>query len=500
MSSLWLDSISDFNFCSLKEDLTADVCIIGGGITGISTAYYLTKAGLKVCVLEKDKLFHHATGNTTAKITAQHGLFYDYLINTFSRDLAKGYLDANLEAISNIKNIIDTEKIDCDFEFCDNYVFTDLEEEVLKIKHEVLAVNSLGFDAKLVDTISLPVKCLSAISFPNQAQFNPLKYGKGLVHCVQKNHGLVYENSKVYDVKKDGDCYQIYTKDNVVSSKYVVFACHYPIINAPGFYFLKMYQEASYLIAIETCSSFDGMYINTKAPIMSFRTALTNDKKRVVLIGGSTHKVGTKEDVSSCYTALEDLAKSVFPDAKVLYRFQTQDCISLDKLPYIGEFSSLWKNSFVATGFKKWGMTTSNVAATIISNSILGKETVYQDVFSSTRFHPIKNGTEFVNMLKQTTSSLVVDKFNVPKDSLNSIAKNSAKIIELDKTKIGIYRDENDKFYALKPICSHLGCELSWNDLEKTWDCPCHGSRFRFDGTSLYSPSVQNLKLLDLDL
>lgn len=500
MSSLWLDSVPDFNFAPLEKDIEVDVCVIGGGITGISTAYELSKAGLKVCILERDHLCHHATGNTTAKITAQHGLFYDYLINTFSHDLAKGYLDANLEAISNIKNIIDTEKIDCDFEVCDNYVFTDLEEEVLKIKHEVLAVNSLGFDANLVDTIPLPVKCLSAIQFPNQAQFNPLKYVMGLVGCIKKNHGLIYENSKVYDVKKEGDSYHIYTKNNVVSSKYVVFACHYPIINAPGFYFLKMYQEASYLIAVETASSFDGMYINTKAPIMSFRTALTNDKKRVVLIGGSNHKVGTQEDISSCYTVLEDLAKNVFPDAKVLNRWQTQDCISLDKLPYIGEFSSLWKNSFVATGFKKWGMTTSNVAAMIISNFILGKENPYQDVFSSTRFHPLKNGTEFVNMLKQATSSLVMDKFNVPQDTLDSITKNSAKIVEINKTKIGIYKDKDGKFYAIKPVCSHLGCELSWNDLEKTWDCPCHGSRFRFDGKSLYSPSVDDLKLLDLDL
>jgi len=499
MSSLWLNSVKDFNFNALDKDLNVDVCIIGAGITGISTAYMLTNAGLNVCILERNKICHQTTGNTTAKITAQHGLFYDYLINTFSFDLAKGYLNANLEAISNIKNIIDSEQIDCDFEFCDNYVFTDLEEEVIKIKHEVLAVNSLGFDAELVDKIDIPVKCLSAIKFSNQAQFNPLKYISGLVNSIISSGTQIFENSKVYDVKKDGDLYKTYTKNNVVSSKYVVFACHYPIVNAPGFYFLKMYQEASYLIAVETSATFNGMYINTKSPIMSFRTALDNDK-RVVLIGGSNHKVGTDEDISHCYSVLEDLAKSIFPDSKVLYLWKTQDCISLDKLPYIGEFSSLWKNAFVATGFKKWGMTTSHVAANIISDAILGKENKYADVFLSTRFNPIKNGTEFVNMLKQTTSSLIIDKFKVSKDDLESIDKNSAKIIDINTTKLGIYRDENDKFYAIKPVCSHLGCELSWNDLEKTWDCPCHGSRFSFDGKSIYSPSVDDLELIDLDL
>jgi len=239
MSSLWLNSVKDFNFNSLEKDLEVDVCIIGAGITGIATAYMLKKAGLNVCILERDKLCHQTTGNTTAKITAQHGLFYDYLINTFSSDLAKGYLNANLDAISNIKNIIDSENIDCDFEFCDNYVFTDLEEEIHKIKHEVSAVNSLGFNAELVDNIDIPVKCLSAIKFPNQAQFNPLKYVSGLVNYITSSGGQIFENSKVYDVKKDGDSFKTYTKNNIVSSKYVVFACHYPIVNAPRILFFE---------------------------------------------------------------------------------------------------------------------------------------------------------------------------------------------------------------------------------------------------------------------
>lgn len=395
-------------------------------------------------------------GNTTAKITSQHGLFYDYLINTFSFDFAKGYLDANEEAISNIKSIIDSEHINCDFEVQDNYVFTNLEGEVIKIKKEVTAVNSLGFNAEFVDSVSIPVPAIAGICFPNQAQFNPLKYVYGLCKCITNNNGLIFENSKVYDIEKDTDSYITYTKSNKVTSKYVVLASHYPIINVPGFYFLKMYQEASYIIGIETKSPlFDGMYINTKSPISSFRTAIYNDKK-IVLIGGSEHKVGTPDDLSNCYTNLENFAKSIYPDAKVLFRWETQDCISLDKIPYIGEFSSMMPNMYVATGFKKWGMTTSNVASNIICDKILGKKNKYEDIFLSTRFKPIKNGTEFTNMLKQVSTSLVLDKFKIPDETLNDIKKDEGKIIEIDNVKIGVYRDTEGKFFALRPICTHL--------------------------------------------
>lgn len=438
-------------------------------------------------------------GNTTAKITSQHGLFYDYLINTFSFDFAKGYLEANQKSITNIKSIIDDENIDCDFEFQDNYVFTNLEEEVPKIQKEVLAVNSLGLDAEFVEKIAPPIKILAGIKFPNQAQFNPLKYVYGLCKSIINNNGEIYEDSKVYDVKKDDNGYVTYTKENCVKSKYVVLASHYPIINVPGFYFLKMYQEASYLIGVETNSPlFDGMYINTKSPITSLRTALYNGK-RILLVGGSEHKVGADIDLSNCYTNLENTAKSLYADSKVLFKWQTEDCISLDKIPYIGEFSNIMPGMYVATGFKKWGMTTSNVAGTIITDKILGRKNHYEDIFLSTRFKPIKNGTEFVDMLKQVSTSLVLDKFKIPNETLKNIGRDEGKIVEENGVKLGIYRDDAGKFYAVRPICSHLGCELSWNNLEKTWDCPCHGSRFSYKGKSLYDPSIKDLELIDLE-
>lgn len=213
--------------------------LLEDGICGLSTAYYLTKNGYDVCILEKNKVASHTTGNTTAKITSQHGLFYNYLINTFSKDFAKNYLDANEQAIKNINQIIDTEHIDCDFEWQDSYVYTDMNDEVQKIKDEVTSVNSIGFPAEFVEDISLPFKTLSGIKFPKQAQFHPLKYCKGLCDCIIKNGGNIYENTKVFDVNKKDGFYEVQTDTHTVHAKYVVLACHYPIINAPRFLFFK---------------------------------------------------------------------------------------------------------------------------------------------------------------------------------------------------------------------------------------------------------------------
>ena len=270
MKSYWIESVKSERkqFPSLEEDTKVDVCIIGGGLTGLTTAYYLSKTNLKVALIEKDRLCEHTSGNTTAKITSQHGLFYDYLIQSEGEEKARQYLQANEQAIQNIEKIVKEENIDCDFQRQDNYVYTLKQKELLNIKKEVEAVNSLGFPAKFVSNVDLPFRTLGAISFPNQAQFNPCKYANGLVRAIRKQDKVfIFEKTKVTDVKNSKeDKYTVITENgkNIVA-KYVVIASHYPIINIPGYYFLKMYQEMSYLIAIETKMPLPkGMYINSE--------------------------------------------------------------------------------------------------------------------------------------------------------------------------------------------------------------------------------------------
>ena len=494
MGSLWIETTKNkSNFKTLNGNEETEICVIGGGLFGLSTAYYLTKCGKKVIVLEKGEIGSKVSGNTTGKITSQHDLFYAHLIDDYGEDYAKKYLEANEKAIENIKQIIKEEQIDCDFSMQKSYVYTTKEDEVLEIQKEVAVVNKLGKNAKFVNKIDLPIKIKGAIEFEGQAQFHPRKYMLGLANSIEKQN-KIYQYTTVTDVEKNGEKYKVYTDKGSVEAKYIVMASHFPIINMPGFYFVKMYQSTSYLIAVETKSQLpQGMYINVKEPMYSFRTANYNGKE-ILLIGGVGNKTGEPIEDNSHYEKLEKKAREMYPDCKILYRWNTRDCISLDKIPYIGEFSNLMKNVYVGTGFKKWGMTSTNVAANIVTDKIMGNKNKYEEIFTATRMKPIKNRWEVENILKQTVNSIALNKFKIEPYSIEQIKNDNAAIIEINGDNIGVYKDAKGEVYAVKPNCSHLGCLLSWNNLDKTWDCPCHGSRFDYMGRNIYEPAIKNLE------
>ena len=441
MNSLWLNENQNDKFKSLSNNIETDVCIIGAGIFGMTCGYYLSKAGLKVTIVEKDEIGHKTTGHTTAKITSQHGLFYTYLVDTYGESFAKDYLSANQDAIENIKNIINNEKINCDFERQSSFVFTTNPSEVSQIKKEVDILNSLGFPANFVTKTGLPFEIAGAVQFQNQAQFNPIKYLNGLANSITKSHGEIYTNTTVYDVKHSDDMFYTFTPNGVISSKYVILASHYPFINFPGIYFFKMYQSSSYVIGIDTKKTLNnGMYITASSPTYSFRTANYNGRK-ILLIGGSGHKTGTPLSYEDTYGALENYAKQLYPNCEILFRWDTRDCITLDKIPYIGRFSNTMDNIYVGTGFNKWGMTSSNVAANIVCDMILGRKNEYAYVFDSTRVHPIKNRTEIKNMITESVNSLALNKFKDSDIDFDEIPINSGGIIDVNNQKVGIYKD-----------------------------------------------------------
>ena len=542
MKSYWIDSMKDkIKFDALNENIRTDICIIGGGLTGITTAYNLSKYKIRTVLIEKDEICKQTSGNSTAKITSQHGLIYKYLTDSKGIDFAKKYYEANENAIRDIKNIIDKENINCDFEFQPSYVFTQKVQDVQKIKDEVEAVNNFGGRAELVeakdieinklksetnvdnnteklktcgDNIEkenldlkrnlvkermkeiLPIKALAGIKFNNQAQFNPYKYGNALAKICSRSGVKIFEHTKVIDIDtEDEDEYYIITLQNGcrIKAKYIVVTTKYPIINIPGFYFIKMYQSTSYAIAMQTKQKlFDGVYINSEKPTISLRTAKFGDEY-LLIVAGFDHKTGANIDLSNSYKYLEEIARSIYPNGKIKYRWNTEDCITLDKIAYIGEYSKLWRNAYVATGFNKWGMTTSNIAAKIITDKILGQENEYENIFKSTRLEPIKNIKEVKNMVKEGVNSILIKRFEVPQEEICQIQEGQAKIVEVKGQKIGIYKNNEGEIFKVNPICKHLGCELSWNNLEKTWDCPCHGSRYDYKGDLIYGPSVKNL-------
>lgn len=498
MNSLWLEESQIKRFSKLEKDEHAEVCIIGAGIFGISMAYYLSQNGFDVILIERDKIASKVTGHTTAKITSQHGLIYHYLLNQYGIDFAKKYFNANQRAVEEIEKIIKGNNIECDFEKQNSYVYTTNEAEIEKIEEEIEALNNINPDAKLINKSQLPFSIIRGIEFENQAQFNPIKYIKGLVNKIEKNKVKIFENTTCFDIKQENNEYICYTQNNTIKSKIVVIATHYPFLNIPGMYFAKMYQSSSYVIGVDTKTElFSGMYINIQSPIYSFRTAIDN-KNRILLLGGLDHKTGENITYQDSYAKLEQKAKQWYPNSEVKYYWSTRDCITLDKIPYIGEFSNVLPNIYVGTGFNKWGMTSSNVAARIITDKIMKKENEYEDVFKSTRVNPIVNKDEVKNMVVQTAKSLVVDKLKKEENSIENIKKESGGIIEKNGEKIGVYKDIEGNIYAVKPICTHLECLLNWNAADKTWDCPCHASRFDYKGKNIYNPALKDLEKIEI--
>lgn len=499
--SYWVESTKKTNYPEISENMDTDVLIIGGGITGIVTAYMLSNSGLNICLIDADKMAMGVTANTTAKITSQHGLLYDYLLNSFGFETAKGYLDSNEDAIKTISDIIRKENIDCDFVSQDSYVYTCDKSNVAKIVDEVSAVTSLGLNAEYVTSCPLPFPIEAAIKFPGQAQFHPRKYLLSLLPILEKSGVKILENSKVIDIKHPSNRYEVYVNEYKITAKYLVMASHYPIKNFPGMYFIKMYQDSSYAVGVELENDvFDGMYISCDEPVTSFRNTMQDNGKKLLIVGGSSHKTGaTDVDIESSYKNIENYIKSIYPKAKIKYRWMTEDCVSLDKIPYIGEFSKFLPNMYVATGYKKWGMTTSHVAAKIISDKILERENPYENIYTATRLEPIKNSKEFGNILKQSAYSLAINKFSAPIISYEELENDSGGVVDYKGKKLGIYKDKKGKMFAVVPYCKHLGCELSWNNLEKTWDCPCHGSRYDYMGKIITEPTTEDLDTVYLD-
>ncbi len=461
MKSFWsLESEKQREFTSLQEDIQVDVCIIGGGIAGLTAAYKLLQEGKRVALLERDTICSHTSAGTTGKVTSQHGILYKYLIDSQGKEFAKKYFEANQMAVLEIEKLIEKEKIACDFEKVNAYVFTEQKQELQKIKEEVKATKQLGINSNFVNDIALPLDIIGAIEFKEQAQFHPVKYGYGLANSIQNSGGKIYEYAKVIEVNKTEEEYAIRVANHTVTADYVVITTRYPFITTPGYYFIKMYQSTSYAVLVDTHAEVPegGIYINVEQPQLSFRVVKDGNKK-LLLIVGYDHKTG-EDVIGNRYEYLFSRVRNLYPNAEVIAQWCAEDCISLDKIPYIGVFSKTMPNVYVATGFNKWGMTTSYVAASIITDEIVGRKNVYADVFRSLRLEPLKNKDEMKNMIEASTKSLIGDRLK-GKDT---------------------------------PTCTHLGCKLTWNAIEKTWDCPCHGSRYTERGNVIEGPAVSDFK------
>ena len=433
--SVWDDSTTIKKFDSLPGDTKTDILIIGGGLCGILCAWFLHREGADYMLVEKGRIGEGNTQNTTAKITSQHGLIYSRLLHSLGRERAALYLDANQKAIEEYRKLAGN--IDCDFEEKTAGVYSC--DDPKAIAQELRALEALGFAAKYAERLPLPeeIKLKAAVLFPKQAQFHPLKFLAGAAENLN-----IHENTFVHGV----DWHTAYTDKGKITAGKIIVATHFPFLNKRGSYFLKLYQNRSYAVALEHAGDVNGMYIDAAKGGLSFR-----NYGSLLLLGGGGGRTGTRH---GGWRMLREFATSAYPGARELYSWAAQDCMSLDGMPYIGNYSLHTPDLYTASGFNKWGMTSSMAAALLLRDLVLGRENIYRELFSPSR-----------SMLK-------------PQLFLN-----------------GLEASKNLLTPTLKR-CPHMGCALKWNPLEHTWDCPCHGSRFEGDGKLMENPAVRDASSL----
>ncbi len=432
MNSLWEQTSKQQKFNQLKQNISTDILIIGGGMAGVLCAYMLDKAGVDYTLVEASEICSGITKNTTAKITSQHGLIYSKLIKEFNLEFAKKYLEINEQAIKSYRELC--KNIDCDFEEKDSFVYSLNSRR--KIENELEALEKIGFKAEFADRLSLPFSVEGAVKFSHQAQFNPLKF----IYAISKDLNI-YEHTPIRELIGT----VAVTDFGKIKAKKIIVATHFPFLNKHGSYFIKMYQHRSYVIALENAQNVGGMYIDEEQTGLSFR-----NHNSLLLLGGGSHRTGKK---GGNWQELRNFAKEYYPDSKEKYHWATQDCLTLDGVAYIGNYSAKTPNLYVASGFNKWGMTSSMVSAMILCALVQEKENIYADIFSPSR-----------TILRP---QLVENMFEALVNLLTPTARR----------------------------CPHLGCALKWNKYEHTWDCPCHGSRFEENGKLIDNPATNNLNL-----
>ncbi|MFW2490433.1 FAD-dependent oxidoreductase [Clostridium chromiireducens] len=474
MESVWSSEVNFRKRETLNKNIECDVLVIGAGMAGLLTAYMLSKSGREVVVIDARSTAGGVTKNTTAKITSQHDLIYDSIIKEFGEEGAIQYARANELAIRRYKEIIDSEKIDCDFEYKDAYLYT--LDNIESLEDEYNAAQRSGIDAELVDEVSIPVEAKKALKFKNQAQFNPLKFLRPISEKL-----TIYENTVALDITEDNT---VVTKNDMkIKANKIVVAAHYPFLNTPGYYFMRMHQERAYVLALENAEDVNGMYKCIDKTGYSFR-----NYKNLLIFGGAVRRTGENEE-GGAYEELRKAAKELYPNSTEKYHWSTQDCMTLDNIPYIGHYSSKTPNIYVETGFKKWGMTTSMVAAMIISDMILKNENDFSEIFSPGRFDMSSSMKNATNDLIITAKNFIAQRIDIPEETLESIQNGHGGIVEYKGQKTGVYKDNDGKVFTVSTKCAHLGCELKWNADDLTWDCPCHGSRYNYEGIWIESPT-----------
>ena len=490
LASLWLDTTDRTPRPALEEDVHADVCVIGAGISGLSAALELSRRGASVVVLEARFVGAGASGYNTAKLSSLHGLTYSRLERSLGGEKARLYGNANERGIERVFELAEELGIDCDLRRKPNLVYSESADEREELEQEVEAARRAGLPASLVEDTDLPFAIAAAVSFANQAEFHPVKYLAGLARALEADGVRLHEGTLATSVDAGSPCRVRTQAGRTVTSQAVVVATHLPFLDR-GLYFARCHPERSYVVAApyEAAAATEGMYLSTESPAHSIR-AHELDGRTWLLVGGESHKTG-QTDAAQRYERLADWARERFGIEPEL-RWATQDQMPADGVPFVGPVDPLSKNVFVATGYRKWGLAMGAAAGELLAAWVDGSDHLWKELFDTRRLRPKASASSFVKENANVALRFFGDRV-VKRARVDSIEPGEGRIVGAGLAQRAVYRDESGELHTLSARCTHLGCIVNWNSGEKTWDCPCHGSRFGARGEVIMGPAVRPL-------
>lgn len=463
------------------------VAIIGAGITGMTLARLLADAGAEVVVLEAGRVASGTTGYTTAKVTALHRAIYHELTTRHGVDRTAAYANANQAAVELVASLADRDGIDCDLMRAPAVTFAHTPDGAQQLEEELSAAGDAGLAVRPDPAQELPFPVAGAIRLDDQLHFHPRKYVLGLADGITARGGRIIEHTRVLNVDEgDGGC-EVVTEQGTLHADFVVMATHLPI-GMGGAFFARAHPYRSYALAAEVDEKPLGMYISVDEPARSLRPAGS-----FLIIGGEGHKVGHDPDTQRCYDALEAWAREHFEIRTIPYRWSAQDLETVDGMPYVGRLGPTNQRVFVATGFRKWGMSNGTAAAMILCDRILGHDNPWAEAFDSTRWKPMTSARRLVVENLDVVRRFIGDRVPRKHPSVDELRVGQGALAEMDGDLVAAYRDPDGELHAVSPNCTHMGCRVAFNTAERTWDCPCHGSRFSVDGEVIEGPAVENL-------
>ena len=495
METIWKSKLKSFD--SLNKSAEYDTAIIGGGIAGLWCAYKLTCAGKKVCIIEANRIGSGVTSGSTAILTYAQDVIYSPIIKKHGFNVAAKFFKDSVDAIKDIVDIIEKENFDCNLEQIDFVLFSKSRCGKRALDKEYKAYQDLGCKVEILDEINLPYKVKRGLKFGGSYQFDPLKLCGALAKYIITNGGEIFEKTLIKEAPSEN---KLKVDSFVVSAKDFIVTTHFPFINLPGFYWLKVYQEQNYCIAFSPQKEFNDFakgisYESIDKTGFEYRRVGKN-----ILCDGVSIRTG-KKPYKSKYQILKKHIDKHFGKPKEIVRFMAQDCITMDKLPYAGRYSHFDDNIFVITGFNKWGFANSYICANVVLNMLLGKldrnAPFKANIYSPQRVTLFVNLIETVTNVAEIASSFTNNLLNLDAKKLKKIKPGQGAIIKYNGHRVCASRNDDGTLNLVSGICPHMGCNLKWNKDERSLDCPCHGSRFDCKGNLLNNPSVKNAEKIN---